>query len=331
MGKCRRCGRDAGFLSTYCGLCYEKDMREKEEKKQRVKDGKAFMYDVLESYEDDEFDYKTAYSEIINYIDDNDDFAEYLESSIDSRELLPNERIIYKTSSIDVIERKNSCKMERTGYSYERYPIWDVRDTKISNSNTILISNMRIYLYTTTGLRLYPLNKIVNAGSYSDTMAFFDVKTTSPYPHRFIIQGNSYKAEDVKKLANLLEIVFKMTYAPNFAIGKDASKKTSASGNSRRETHKWTYEENLTCCQAVIDNFVTHEIDFQFDEFLDELNKLIPEVKRNSLKMKIQNIKSLLIEYDIPNTLNTKPLTSCSRDNRKAFEECIEEIDFDEL
>lgn len=83
--------------------------------------------------------------------------------------------------------------------------------------------------------------------------------------------------------------------------------------------HNWTYSENEYCVEEVFKNFV---IDKEYD-YETIITKLFIHfdgaIKKSSIKMKLQNIKWLLIQYNIPNTLMIKPLQNASEDNVFAF------------
>ncbi len=86
-----------------------------------------------------------------------------------------------------------------------------------------------------------------------------------------------------------------------------------------QQKHIWTYSENEYCVEEVFKNFVINK------EYDNEaiINKLYihfnGEIKKPSIFKKLQNIKWLLIQYNIPNTLMLKPLEHVSEDNFYAF------------
>ena len=56
------------------------------------------------------------------------------------------------------------------------------------------------------------------------------------------------------------------------------------------------------------------------------LGKELPEIKEGSIKMKITNIKQILVEMGIEDTLVAKPLKNYSKQNEKAMEKVIREM-----
>lgn len=83
--------------------------------------------------------------------------------------------------------------------------------------------------------------------------------------------------------------------------------------------HSWTYEENEYCVEEVFKNFVIGD-EYDFETLITKLYiHFDGEIKKSSIKMKLQNIKYLLIMYNVPNTLTVAALENASEDNEYAF------------
>ena len=85
------------------------------------------------------------------------------------------------------------------------------------------------------------------------------------------------------------------------------------------QKHQWTFSENVYCVEVVFENFVLkkyHLLTAVIEEIYRNFNG---EIKKASIAMKLQNIKTLLNEYKIENTLEIAPLEHISTDNRNAF------------
>lgn len=83
--------------------------------------------------------------------------------------------------------------------------------------------------------------------------------------------------------------------------------------------HNWTYEENEFCVEQAFKSFVIEkEYDYEF-----VITKLYIHfdgaIEKNSLRMKLQNIKYLFNKYNIPNTLCLGKLGHVAYDNELAF------------
>lgn len=85
------------------------------------------------------------------------------------------------------------------------------------------------------------------------------------------------------------------------------------------EKHKWTLQEDLECCETCIQQFVVNKTNLSMNELINDLSRKLPDISENSLRMKVQNIKQLLEEHGINNTLNTKPLGNYSKQNERAM------------
>lgn len=86
-----------------------------------------------------------------------------------------------------------------------------------------------------------------------------------------------------------------------------------------QQKHNWNYSENEYCVEEVFKNFVINT-EYDYETIITKLFiHFNGTIKRSSIKMKLQNIKWLLIQYNIPNTLMIKPLQNVSNDNVLAF------------
>lgn len=85
------------------------------------------------------------------------------------------------------------------------------------------------------------------------------------------------------------------------------------------EKHAWTYSENEHCVEEVFKNFVIGK-EYDFETVITKLYiHFDGEIKKSSIKMKLQNIKYLLNTYNVPNTLMIAALENTSEDNKYAF------------
>lgn len=93
---------------------------------------------------------------------------------------------------------------------------------------------------------------------------------------------------------------------------------------NKKADHHWTYEENKICCEMYYKYYVVKKKHIEVDEIIKLLRKKLSHISEGSLKMKLQNIKSLL-----PNILDTCPLTPLehySNPNDVALKEIIQSI-----
>lgn len=85
------------------------------------------------------------------------------------------------------------------------------------------------------------------------------------------------------------------------------------------EKHFWTYEENEYCVEEVFKNFVINN-EFDYKTIITKIYiHFDGEIKKSSIKMKLQNIKYLLNTHNVPNTLMIAALKDVSEDNKYAF------------
>ena len=88
---------------------------------------------------------------------------------------------------------------------------------------------------------------------------------------------------------------------------------------------KWTDEDNYEISQAVLKEYAKNQSNKSVEDFIDTLS--LPHIyKRGSIRNKIQNIKHLMNEQKIPNSLSISPLSHCSAAHRVQFEKARQEL-----
>ena len=92
------------------------------------------------------------------------------------------------------------------------------------------------------------------------------------------------------------------------------------------EKHRWTMAEDEHCCKRYVEEYVIRKSNMDMSSFARLLSKELPEIKENSIKMKITNIKQILIEMEIEDTLTAKPLKNYSKQNKLAMEKVLKEM-----
>ena len=83
--------------------------------------------------------------------------------------------------------------------------------------------------------------------------------------------------------------------------------------------HRWTMEEDALCCRRFFEQYIMQQSSMDLQQFAEQLHIALPSISVGSLRMKTQNIKQLCIEHGIRNSLDAKPLTQYSQQNRRAF------------
>lgn len=92
--------------------------------------------------------------------------------------------------------------------------------------------------------------------------------------------------------------------------------------------HRWSLDEDRYCCEEVIRQYVMEKSQKPVSEFVEDLSAQLADISKNSLRMKVSNIKFLLDEAGIENTLEIKPLSNCSQQNRRAMNSILKEANF---
>ena len=97
-------------------------------------------------------------------------------------------------------------------------------------------------------------------------------------------------------------------------------------GKHMGSKHHWTFEEDLYFCNKYLDFFVVQKSNMSLSDFCRLLlSSKLTEISFNSAKLKVQNIKGLLTEYNISDSLKTAPARNYSKQNAKAMEYALKE------
>lgn len=83
----------------------------------------------------------------------------------------------------------------------------------------------------------------------------------------------------------------------------------------------WTIEEERICCENIVSTYVISKATTDVEDVLQKI-KLYPEFAMRdigSIRMRIQNIKALLEEFEIQNTLTLKPLRNVAKQTREVL------------
>jgi hypothetical protein len=90
--------------------------------------------------------------------------------------------------------------------------------------------------------------------------------------------------------------------------------------------HRWTMEEDLTCCERFLQVYVVEQSDIDTVSFLQKLAKEVPEVSEGSLRMKIQNIKYLTSQAGLKDSSSITSLGPGSMQCERAFKLVAEDL-----
>ena len=90
--------------------------------------------------------------------------------------------------------------------------------------------------------------------------------------------------------------------------------------------HRWTMEEDLTCCERFLEVYVVEKSNMDTVSFLQSLAKEVPEVSEGSLRMKIQNIKYLASQAGLSDSSSITSLGPGSMQCERAFKLVVEDM-----
>lgn len=82
-----------------------------------------------------------------------------------------------------------------------------------------------------------------------------------------------------------------------------------------KKRHKWSEMDDFICCEKYYEFFVLNKSEMPISEFIYILKDILADIPLSSLRMKCQNIKQILMDYKIEDTLKVRPLHSFSEQN----------------
>lgn len=90
--------------------------------------------------------------------------------------------------------------------------------------------------------------------------------------------------------------------------------------------HRWTFKEDLIFCNKYLDFFVEQKSNVSLSDFSRlVLASVSTEISFNSAKVKVQNIKAILIDLDIADSLKAAPARNYSKQNLEAMKYALKQ------
>lgn len=106
---------------------------------------------------------------------------------------------------------------------------------------------------------------------------------------------------------------------PTFSVSKIRATTSS-------QKHRWTFEEDKTCCRIFIEAYISNHTSCSLDFLATKILSIYPNMKFSSIKMKLQNIKRICLDYGIKDSSSISPLDNYSNQNFRAMKEALYEV-----
>lgn len=100
----------------------------------------------------------------------------------------------------------------------------------------------------------------------------------------------------------------------------------SIQATTSSQKHRWTYDEDRTCCRIFIETYIINRTYCPFDTLATKILTIYPNMKFSSVKMKLQNIKRICLDYGVKDSSTISPLDNYSAQNLRAMKESLQEI-----
>lgn len=204
--KCTFCNHPTGFLKSYHQECYE-----------QTKKTVDIIERILNEYAHDGMDSSLAKMAIIETAKRDELFQNYLKQSTKFSGMNSIETVIWKEDAITIWEYKKWKQMIRTGSSYERHPVWKNEQVLLGKMERVIFTDKSVCLEIKTKPIIYSYKEITRVGfDKIFNQVFFDVKTSSDTPHRFLIRA--YDRKQAEKMNNICLLLAVMSGQKNEVI-----------------------------------------------------------------------------------------------------------------
>lgn len=186
----------------YCGKKTERffDVAHKECHENYLSYSNSLLH-ICKEYENGNIEHKTAVKSLVELCKDKNYCNKSLDKDINNFGdiMRKGECPIFITKYFTVVEEKNSCRMKSVGW-HETRPSWNVEKKTLSNIAELLITDKNLYIDLIGTKIIIPLNKIELVKEDYFNSIYFDVKTSSPYPHRYYLNFKNKKEKEESNL-----------------------------------------------------------------------------------------------------------------------------------
>lgn len=191
--KCYLCGKPVG---TFLGICHQ-------ECADQLHSEFLEVDSVIDKFKSGQISCRIA-KEMLVKATSTEYIQAYFWRNIYSKSAIRTyDKVVYSQNFIEAAESKNRCKMERTGLSYARMPSWEANTYNIAQNASAVLTDSGIYVLDAQDLYI-PYSRIIDVG-VDGRRVYFDVKTTSPYGHRYYLW--QHNAKDMVFRDNVYEVL----------------------------------------------------------------------------------------------------------------------------
>ena len=90
--------------------------------------------------------------------------------------------------------------------------------------------------------------------------------------------------------------------------------------------HHWSLEDDYVCCKAYLEYIFLNEIDYGAKELVERIYLKLPHISRESIRMKLQNIKALALDCGLEDSFEISPLANYSVQCKRAFQMATDDL-----
>ena len=94
--------------------------------------------------------------------------------------------------------------------------------------------------------------------------------------------------------------------------------------------HRWTFQEDYVCCTYYLRYIFNKPAGKSVRDLIYDISLELTELESGSIRMKLQNIKQICMEYDFEDGMDISPLEKYSYQCKRAFLKAITDFN-DEL
>ena len=90
--------------------------------------------------------------------------------------------------------------------------------------------------------------------------------------------------------------------------------------------HRWSFEEDYICCIEYLRFIFKRESTQRVNDLIYNLSLRLTKIPSGSIRMKLQNIKQICMEYNFEDHLEISPLAQYSMQCKRAFGKAVTDL-----
>ena len=117
-----------------------------------------------------------------------------------------------------------------------------------------------------------------------------------------------------------------LSYVETSIPQPQVSETPTRSVNNPWQRHRWTFEEDKTCCRLFIEAFIANHDYCSLNSLAAKISAIHPNLTFLSIKLKLHHVKVICTKYGIKDNAPIRPLGNYSKQCLRAMKEALKEV-----